>query len=323
MSEIKDRIVQELRRIAHELGRPPKRDELSQHTTLITRHDIEKHFGIYTEALKAAGLDKKSERQETKARVDKFFQRGANDIVQAVEAIRRKYPRQSEIPGYVPTVFIPDLHCPWWSEAGICELYLWLERLKPKRVITLGDSYDMFAFSSFPKSGLKYTPDEELNVARSQLESMWKTIHKILPNAECHAILGNHSIRPMKSLIQSGMGHLERFMDFKTLFEFDGVITHHDSRSPLVLENVSVIHGYLSGMGKHRTVFNTHIVHGHTHSLNLTQHNVAGKLLWEMSCGYLGDPAAKCFNYTAMKETGWRRGIGYLSELGPILIPFD
>lgn len=315
-------IVSELKRLAGELGRPPRRDELKDLKCAFSKHSILSVFGTYTEALKAAGLDKKAQRETKKAAVETFFYKNVNDFWNNHREKQRN--NSPEIGGHTPTIFIPDLHAPWWHEPSISMVYALIDRLKPKRIITLGDSYDFFAYSRFPKAQVKFTPDQEVDLARSQLETMWSTIRSIAPSAELHSILGNHSIRPMKQLIESGLSHLNRFMDFESIFKFDGVRTHMDPRQALMIsDDIAVIHGHLSGRGKHRSKFHTNVVHGHTHELALTWHRVAGRLLFEMSCGYLGDPSAPCFGYTSAKESGWQRGIGYLSEWGPCLIPFE
>lgn len=317
MSEIKDKIVQELRRIAHELGRPPKRDELSQHTILITRHDIEKNFGIYTEALKAAGLDKKSERQETKARVDKFFQRGANDLIRPIQA----KPLNAE--RFRRTAIIGDLHFPWASQEHLMLAYQFIDYFKPESVIQMGDIYDFYSYSKFPRSHVVIRPDEEVDLARQMASSFWESIRRMCPKASMTQLVGNHDIRPHKRLIEL-VPELEALVDLKPLFTFDGVNTIHDSRTPYVQDNVSFIHGFTSP-GAHRAKIHTHVVHGHTHrgALYWTKDPQVQRHLFELDVGYLGAPEMKCFNYTPVKELSWTRGMGILNEYGPAFIPFE
>ena len=236
---------------------------------------------------------------------------------------RRRDPLIPTLGPFTPTICIGDLHSPWTSTDALSLVYLLIEKIKPKRVIQMGDSMDLFSYSKFSKSSNIIMPKDEVRMARELVESMWCTIRKIVPKAELLQIAGNHDVRPLKLLIDK-CPELEPFVGFDTIFKYDGVKTIWDPRETPEFDGVFFTHGHLLH-GRHRGKpgMQGHVVHGHDHKLSLTYNNVNGRLLFEMGCGYLGDPSASCFNYTTKKETGWNLGIGYISELGPLVIPFD
>ena len=315
-----DDILKELKRVAVELGHAPSRQEYRKLSNgIYSSSSIESIFGTWSNALNACGLDNQTEKQSKKKQVNDFFYRDVKEFWNNHKENQRGV--KIDLGKLTPTIIIPDLHCPWIHQPSLDQVYLLIEKLKPKRVIQIGDAYDFFSYSAFPKSQIKFTPNEEVDLARKQLEDMWERIGVIVPRAEKFQMLGNHSLRPMKRLIESGLGHLERFMDFKSIFTFDDVKTQYDTRTPIIFDGIAYTHGHLSGLGRHRYSIDFNVVHGHDHQLTLVQNLVNSELKFEMSCGYLGDPSATCFGYMPLKENNWRRGCGYISEYGPVPIP--
>ena len=318
--DLKHEIVQDIKRVAAELGHRPTRDEYKQSCKIVYRRLIET-FGSFSVAIQAAGLAEaiKDERLEAKRRVSEFF------ITEVSELRKNANDKMLQARGKeFPSVLIaPDIHTPWHSAAGIDMFYKIAKKMQPDHIVQLGDFYDMFSFASFPRSYLVIKPDDEIKEAYAFFTSFWSTLKKLCPRSKLHQLRGNHSARPMKRLLEK-CPELEVFFNFNYLFEHEGVNTHHDTREPLIIDDVAFIHGFLSGNGKHRAKIPMHLVHGHTHDMYLRwdklQHN---KMLFEMGCGLLGDPGAKIFNYTAVKEIKWQLGCAAILPSGPILIPFD
>lgn len=314
---LRDVVISEIRRISEKLGRPPRRHEISEHSTLITRHDIEKAFGLYSAALEACGFAAFQKRDSAKEQIKQFFERSPEDLIKPQDY----KPKDAET--FPRVVFIGDLHFPWVSVPHLMQAYQFIETFKPEIVVQVGDIFDFYSFSKFPRSHLVIRPDEEVRLARKMAEEFWESVRRSAPNARLIQILGNHSIRPHKRIIEAAP-ELEAIVDFNWLFKFEGVETKMDVRTPLQIGSVSVIHGF-TNPGQHRAKLLTHVVHGHTHRGGVfhTKNPVTGRHLWELDCGYLGDPSQKCFNYTTVKELNWTRGIGVLTEFGPHFIPFE
>jgi hypothetical protein len=313
----KHEIVRELKRVAYSLGRTPTRDEFNKESA-ISKHEVVRVFGTYTELLKASGLDKKTQKESAKKRIKEFFEKDIEEFTQpekkAILPPNEVFPR---------IAIIGDTHFPWICHDSLSLVYTYLEQLKPQYVIQIGDLYDLYGHSRWPKSQLQFTPSQEVKIAREMASQMWKQIQTTVPNAKCIQLLGNHCIRPHRAVIAAGLGELEEFFNFNALFNFENVETIYDPREPYILGGITFIHGHLTGLGAHIPHFGGHVVHGHSHKGGLIYKRVLGKNFFELDVGYLGKADAKCFTFTASKITNWTRGLGFIHELGPIWIPFD
>jgi hypothetical protein len=321
MSDRAHEVVAEIKKLAAALGRPPKRAEFLEMSE--SKYAYETAFGSWTAALQAAGFDskrdRKTQRAETKAKVNDFFQRDISEVM-SKKSEECRYP----VLGPYPKILcIGDLHCPFWHEPSINLVYHLIEEIKPEYIVQLGDAYDFFSFSKFPRSPYVIDPGEEIRLAREQLEGFWATINNLAPKAKKYQLKGNHDIRPQRRIIETNCPELEYFFNFDRFFEFDGVETIHCTRTPLVIADIHFIHGFLSGQGRHRSKLLGNVVHGHIHAGGVIKNKVNGQMLWELDCGYLGDPGKKVFQYTAVKETKWTRGVGIIDTFGPSFIPFE
>lgn len=306
-------IISDIKRVASELGRHPTRREFIERAQ--TGYSFESCFGTWSDALRASFGTELEQSKSTQRRISEFFSKNIDELLSRNE-------RASHCPllgPFTPTLCIPDLHFPWASDA-LSAIYAMIPVLKPKRIIQLGDLYDMFSYSKFPRSKMIILPQDEISAARRMAENMWSIIKSHAPDAELIQLLGNHDVRPMKRVIESNASELEAFMDFKSLYRFEGVHTVYDTREMVIYDNINFTHGHLSH-GTHRTSFKSHVVHGHTHNGRLTTGWVEGKFLFELDCGFLGNPSAVCFEYTPKKITNWHLGFGFISELGPQFIP--
>lgn len=308
-------VVADIKRVAALLGHPPTKREYLEHGSC--GHAYERLFGLWSEVLKASFGEIIPESSHKK-RIESFFGKDVNSII----SNQLKAANLSVFGTSKSILCIPDLHAPWIHKDSLSAMYVLAEILKPDIIVALGDDFDMFSFGKFPRSHMLIKADDEIREARKQLEEMWNTLRKLCPKAELISLVGNHNMRPFKRILETNCPELELFLDLKSLFEFDGVKTVHDPREVVMIEGIHFTHGHLKH-GSHRAITNTHCVHGHTHNGGLIINKVAGKLLFELDCGYLGAPDALCFGYTAKRITNWTRGVGYISPLGPIFIPFE
>lgn len=309
-------LVAALKQVQGELGRHPRRDEFCQHSG-ISRHHIERLFGSWLKFTQAAGSETPVENKfSTKKRIQDFYHRDVKQML-----TKPKEPCFPLMGPFRKILCIGDLHCPWWCEDSVSLIYCLIEELKPDVILTMGDDYDFYSFARFPRSHMLFNPQDELTTARKQLETLWKTIRKLAPKAELYSLIGNHNLRPHKQILAK-CPELEPFFDIKKWFEFDGVTTVHDAREPLVIDGISNIHGFKTG-GGHTEILNTHVSHGHTHRGGYTLKKINGAWLAELDCGYVGNPAAPCFNFTSVKETRWTRGVGWWSQYSGAFLPFE
>lgn len=188
-------------------------------------------------------------------------------------------------------------------------------------VIQIGDLYDLFSSSKFPRTQNLITPAEEFKEARMMAEEFWRVIQKRAPNARCHQLLGNHDERPIKRLIEKAP-ELEHFFNMKAPWEFEGVKTQNGEREELILEGICFMHGYRSKLGDHAKYNLMNTVCGHSHTGGVHYFPLKEKTLFELNVGYLGDPEALPMRYTRQKiVTKWTPGFGVIDELGPRFVP--
>ena len=216
---------------------------------------------------------------------------------------------------------IGDAHFPWVHKGALEAIYQYI-RVNPDitDVVQLGDLYDMYSWAKFPRSHMLYTPKAEIELGRAMAEEMWATIGNMLPNARRYQIMGNHDVRPLKKVMEL-VPEVEIFVEFSKWFEFPGVKTVTDHREWLEIGNVSFTHGHLSTPGAHARSFDRNVVCGHSHKGSVQYLNCRdGKMLFELNCGYIGDPMSRPMSYTAKNQVPWTLGFGVIDQWGPRFI---
>jgi hypothetical protein len=309
----KHELLAMVRDMALEKGATPSRDEFARHVRG-GRSAVDVAFGSWTAFIQAAGLEP-----------SKFGKKLDNSIFEKDlgEMLASHVQSESQQPThYTPTLIIPDTHFPFASQRVLDAIYEWAQKYKPARVVQVGDLYDLYAHSKFPRSQNVYNPKQEEELGRKGAEAMWSEIRRILPQAECVQLIGNHDLRPLKQTLAM-MPSLEHVIEkyLQELMTFPGVKLIGDPRQEYECEGVQYIHGYRSGFGAHlrQTLVNT--VHGHDHKLGVAFHRVRGQTLWELHSGFAGDSESKVFHYTPQKSTQEMPGFGFLDERGPRAIP--
>lgn len=311
---MKHEVVAELKRLALELGRTPTRADWRANSRISLRQ-LTNAFGGFSVALTAAGFEPSP-----------FDRKRPNPLVRDIATVLADFAAKTrgqrivEPNAYAPTALAGDLHFPFAHADTLSAFFEFLDRKRPARVIQMGDLYDMFSQSKFPRTHNVYTPEAEMDVAYAQAKKFWKTVREILPDAACFQILGNHDIRPLKRLIETFPAG-ESFFSIERFFRFDGVETNFDYRQELCFDDVLYFHGYRTGLGAHRdfTLRNTCVAH--THVGGVAFRNYYDRVLWELNAGYMGDPESKALSYTAQRITTWTHGWGFIDEDGPRFVP--
>lgn len=313
MSEATDQheLICKLKDLAIDLGRTPTRDEFYKH--IKQRKPIDK-FGGYTVLVQAAGLDpvQRKKKALTNEIFEQSVERHLEDFKPAKRILLEPYPTMA---------IISDIHWPFHSQRVIDRFYRWVDDHKPSVVILDGDAWDMYSHAKFPRSHNQFTPKAEEDLARGMNIAFWLEIQRKAPKAKCYQMLGNHDVRPLKRTLEV-LPSMEHWIAkiFGELFTFDGVETILDPRKELMFGDIMVHHGYKSQLGEHRdhSLFNAIV--GHTHRAGVVFREIRGQTLWEMNCGYAGDPLAKGLTYTPQRITGWTPGFGAVDPDGPRVI---
>ena len=215
------------------------------------------------------------------------------------------------------------MHAPWVSKPCMEFIFKMIKRFEPSHIVQIGDAVDFYSASHFPRSHF-ITPQDEFMQARECLEKIFSHIQKISPKSEVHLLKGNHCNRVMKRSQQMSP-ELEYMMglSIKEYFTFTNVITHHNSREEVEIDDILFTHGHLSGLGKHAQYYQRKVVCGHSHKGGtFFEQSYDGRTIWELNAGYCADPLSKVMTYTPTKYSKSTLGVGLVDNGVPIFVPF-
>lgn len=305
-------LVVAIKQLALELGRTPTRSQFEHHVKG-GKYSLEILFGTYGALINAAGL---APNQGARKIDNSIFEK---KIEPFLEAYKPEVPKE-KIP-YPRGAYISDIHFPFSNQRVLDRFYRHIEKEKPDYVVLVGDAWDMYSHSRFPRSQNIFTPREEQDLSRKKNEEMWIEVKKAHSLAKCYQMLGNHDIRPLKRILESypaAEDWVERML--QELFSFHGVETIHDPRQELILGNIVLHHGCRSKLGDHRDYLLQNAIVGHTHLAGIVYKQLRGEVIFEMNCGLAGDPFSKGLSYTPQKITHWTSSFGVTCEDGPRII---
>jgi hypothetical protein len=216
-----------------------------------------------------------------------------------------------------------DLHFPWHHEQALLWAFDMITELGPfDLIIQVGDIFDLFAHSKFPKT-LELTPEAEFKLAIKYGKIFWNNVKILNKNPRCDYVQlkGNHDVRPQKRLLEAGID-IDFLIDLKAPWNFEGIHTVHDYRKEFEYENWAFHHGHKNKLGDHlkNNRKNTNV--GHTHRGGVHVEKFRDEILFELNSGYLGNPEAKALGYTAQKWSNWTLGLGYIDKYGPRFIHY-
>lgn len=222
---------------------------------------------------------------------------------------------------YPDLASISDIHWPFVKQPVVDRFHEYNGDVKPRYIILDGDAHDMYSHAKFPRTHNLFTPREEQAMARKMNEDFWIEIKKRNPNAECVQMLGNHDLRALKRILEAYPEAEDWISEkMKELFTFPGVKTVFDPREEFIIGNIAIFHGYRSQLGSHRDYTLLNVITGHTHRGGVVFRKIRNETLWELNCGYAGDPEAKGLTYTPQRITEWTHGFGIVNKYGPQFI---
>lgn len=215
-----------------------------------------------------------------------------------------------------------DLHLPFHDMGCLERFYLAVEEHKPTVIVQIGDLYDMYSHSKFPRSLDLMTPKQEVCEARQGAEAFWKNVkQKASKKCRLLQILGNHDERPSKRIAEK-YGEIASLVGIDDLFKFPGVETSLDARAEVKIDDVIYTHGHFTGItGKHAAFYSQSVVHGHSHRGGVVYHKLHGRVIWELDVGHMADEGCEPLQYTPTKTTKWTQGYGLVDQFGPRFIP--
>jgi predicted phosphodiesterase len=299
--------------LASELERTPTKMEFCD-AYAQARSALIKHYRDQWNAfLLAAGLRLNNSKKITNDIFNK-------DIEKHIENFE---PREIKNLGPYPSIaVISDIHWPFENKKVLEKFYEYVGDVKPQYVFINGDAWDMYSHSKFPRSHNIFTPRQEQAMSRKCNEDFWNKINRISGKSKKIQMLGNHSVRPMKRIMEVYPEAEDWIAEkLKEIFTYQGVETINDSRKEYVIrEDILVFHGYRSKLGDHRDYTLTNCINGHTHKGGVTFRQIRGQVLWELNSGLAGNPEAKGLSYGPQKITVWTPGFGIVNKHGPQFI---
>lgn len=303
-----------VKQLALELNKNPNADELQK--VGVSKHEIYSKFGGLSALHTACGLEPyANKRQKITNEIFKV------DLVQHLASHEDKTLRKRK--PYPKIAALGDLHEPF-SHANVKQDFkLFVEKFQPEYIIQVGDAMDQYCASRFARSHNIFTPKQEEEIARKNLEEFWSEMQKAAPKAKCVQLVGNHDLRSVKRTIEV-IPALEHWIEkyFLELLTFDNVQTIIDPREEFIIEDIAFHHGYRSKLGDHRDYIHMNFVGGHTHTGGVSFRNIKNQVLWELNCGLAADPTSKGLSYTNQKMNHWTLGYAAIDELGPRFIPY-
>lgn len=223
-------------------------------------------------------------------------------------------------------VVVGDTHFPYHDKAVLLQILNIIKEQKPTYVVQIGDLYDFFHFSRYPKSMLKFTPEEEVLEARANAESFWNQVQKLSPKSKCYQLLGNHDVRPIKRLLDKAP-ELEAFFNVDSLFKFKGVTTMTSDRQELTLnlngEDIMFLHGHRSQLGSHMLYNEMSTVCGHSHTGGVVYKHYKSGTRYELNAGFVANASKGPLQYGAQTKKYWTLGVGLIDQYGPRFIPLS
>jgi hypothetical protein len=212
-----------------------------------------------------------------------------------------------------------DLHFPWVHRSALKKAIGLLHR-DMTHVVQIGDLYDWYSASRFPRSHNLITPEQETEKGRKLAEEFWHEVKAKCPHAKLVQLKGNHCDRPLKNAAARApeLVHLLR-EKVESLYRFAGVRTIESSADDFRVGSIVFTHGFLAGLGDHAKASLLNTVRGHSHRGGTVWVRPG---LWELDCGFLGDDKAPVFGYSAWKRSyRMTKGLGIVDSNGPRFIP--
>lgn len=231
-------------------------------------------------------------------------------------------PREIDILGNRILV-IGDCHFPWANPKTLNGIYNYIQYVSPTIIVQIGDLYDFFSFSKFPKTADVITPKEELAQGYGDAFVMWEKIRKFAPRAKLLQLKGNHDSRPLKRIIER-FPEASSLLDLGHLFDFPKVQVCDSERDEVIIDKILFMHGFRARLGDHALHNGMCTVVGHSHLGGVIYHRLGDRTIWELNAGFCADEAVEPLSYTRQRRISkWTQGFGYIDNYGPRFIPLE
>lgn len=227
-------------------------------------------------------------------------------------------------------VAIGDMHLPWVSRRVLSIILRNVALIKPDIVIQMGDLFDMFSWSRFPRTHGLMTPAQEFGKARKMAVQFWQAVAKACPTAKRIQLYGNHDERPVKQILAKAPEYELFVMDhLKRSFTFEDVETQKNAATEIIIDDCMYIHGYRSKLGDHLdSSGGLNVVRAHSHkggTVTKVHGDLMGnryRLITELDCGFVADHRAVPLSYSQQRRfNNFTHGFGLIDPYGLRFVP--
>ena len=220
-------------------------------------------------------------------------------------------------------LLVGDTHFPFHCKKSFAGMFRSIRKLDTDftHIVQVGDLYDLYNLSRYPRTHDLSKPAEEIELARECAAEMWGKFQALYPSAKCHQLIGNHDERLRKQVLAK-LPELYEIVDMSHLWEFDGVKTQPSQSDELILKDIVFIHGHYGRPGQHmnHNMHNTAL--GHTHKGSCVFRRLKDKIIWEINAGTLADLSSVPLSYAMQRKfSNMMNGFAIIDNLGPRFIP--
>lgn len=224
----------------------------------------------------------------------------------------------------VDILFVPDTHGAFVDRKRFKEVVRFAKAEEPRVIVHLGDLFDLWLLSRFPKRELKLmtrkTVREEYKSVQWQLDSLWPYCEEavMIPGNHCERWAARVTEVPyMDAYLAESYGEPNPLFHF---IEAQGWKVARDCKVDLPGGAVAIHGGPTGGSGGMNALNVARkraqpVVCGHSHKLGLC----VSQNYWGLECGHLIDISSPAFAYHGMlkvRASDWAPGFGWLDDKG-------
>lgn len=181
--------------------------------------------------------------------------------------------------------------------------------MKPDRIISVGDFFDLNSFSKFPSNPELYSPNHELELAIDAAQDWYEEF------PEVDICTSNHDARIFRKAAAGGLPS-------RVLKEFAQIVGSPSGwrweQDFIDLDDYVVMHGDSLTATSSKTAYNRYkasVVHGHTHSgLGVNYSQSRGRRYFSLNVGCTIDPRQRAFDYAKWTIERATLGCGFIID---------
>lgn len=307
-NDLQHRVVSAIKAVAKELGKIPTRDEFAKHPDGFSKGEVDKAFGLWTEAVKASGLSKN--KYSEKAPKFKYVK----SQIESFHVHELPFPAIfSPEKDYVDIMVMPDTHVVHRDHKAVECFLKCIEKIDADFFIILGDFLDAVGISHWPADDMK--PRRLIPEIIEARELLGAITSRLKDSCRRMFLSGNHEGWLEQAMSQKlpelfdGLEELGLVPDLYKLldlekFRFDLIpLNHFFKMGPL-----HFTHGLYTGANhpaKHIKALKATLFYGHLHDAASTMEPAIGGSIEAGSCACLCRLDAP---FMKGKPTNWEHG---------------